>query len=77
MSKILLNSIYFTRIDSDDMVGSKFIEEVQRIPFKANTIIVLDKGYLLAEANPPLMRRIRWWIGRNLNKLIRINRTND
>ena len=70
-----LSKIYFSRIDSDDLFHKNFVRDIKAQEFKENTIIILDKGYLLVEENPALWRRIKWWFGRTLFK--KLNRIND
>lgn len=40
--------VYFTVLDSDDMLHRDFIENVQKIPFKERRVVVCGKGYALA-----------------------------
>ena len=61
--------VYLTKIESDDMYRKDVVEEIQRKFAKERKAFVYNEGYVLSHEKPPIIRRIKWEIGKLLTKL--------
>lgn len=62
--------ILLTRLDSDDMLTHKAIEEIQKEEYNDIEAIIYENGYVLLSGQmPSIFRRIKWHIGKLLTNL--------
>ena len=56
--------VILTKIESDDMYRKDVVEEIQHQLAKERSAFVCDEGYVLSHEKPPIVRRIKWEIGK-------------